>query len=217
MPSRQDSRAVALLESGIAEFQRGRVEQARLLCEQALQLAPQHPDVLHLLGVIALQNRDHAAAIALLARAAAIRPDIAAYQASLGHGYVGLKQLPEALAAFERAASLEPGNPEHELGVGNCLGLLGRAAEAEAVFRRGVERHPQFALGWFNLARALEDQQRYQEACDLYQRWLPLINYENRQCGLLACKALMKEGGVIGCDFDFLVGCRGAEVPRHSH
>ena len=27
-----------------------------------------------------------------------------------------------------------------------------------------------------------------------------LINYENRQCGLLACKALMKEGGVIACD-----------------
>jgi 2-keto-3-deoxy-L-arabinonate dehydratase len=37
-----------------------------------------------------------------------------------------------------------------------------------------------------------------------YERWLPLINYENRQCGLLACKALMKEGGVIAC-----------EVPRH--
>jgi len=30
-----------------------------------------------------------------------------------------------------------------------------------------------------------------------YQRWLPLINYENRQCGLAACKALMMEGGVI--------------------
>ena len=33
-----------------------------------------------------------------------------------------------------------------------------------------------------------------------YQRWLPLINYENRQCGLLAAKALMKEGGVIDCE-----------------
>ncbi len=33
-----------------------------------------------------------------------------------------------------------------------------------------------------------------------YARWLPLINYENRQCGLLACKALMLEGGVIACD-----------------
>jgi 2-keto-3-deoxy-L-arabinonate dehydratase len=30
-----------------------------------------------------------------------------------------------------------------------------------------------------------------------YERWLPLINYENRQCGLAACKALMKEGGII--------------------
>jgi 2-keto-3-deoxy-L-arabinonate dehydratase len=35
------------------------------------------------------------------------------------------------------------------------------------------------------------------EAIAAYQRWLPLINYENRQCGLTACKALMKEGGVI--------------------
>jgi 2-keto-3-deoxy-L-arabinonate dehydratase len=34
----------------------------------------------------------------------------------------------------------------------------------------------------------------------LYQRWLPLINHENRQTGLLAAKALMKEGGVIACD-----------------
>ncbi len=38
----------------------------------------------------------------------------------------------------------------------------------------------------------------------LYQRWLPLINHENRQAGFLAAKALMKEGGVIAC-----------EAPRH--
>ncbi|WP_250516084.1 dihydrodipicolinate synthase family protein [Caballeronia sp. INDeC2] len=38
------------------------------------------------------------------------------------------------------------------------------------------------------------------KAADLYQQWLPLINYENRQCGLAACKTLMKEGGVIRSD-----------------
>jgi 4-hydroxy-tetrahydrodipicolinate synthase/2-keto-3-deoxy-L-arabinonate dehydratase len=37
-------------------------------------------------------------------------------------------------------------------------------------------------------------------AVERYGRWLPLINVENRQGGLLACKALMKEGGVIACD-----------------
>ena len=38
---------------------------------------------------------------------------------------------------------------------------------------------------------------RREQAIEAYGRWLPLINYENRQCGLIACKALMKEGGVI--------------------
>jgi dihydrodipicolinate synthase/N-acetylneuraminate lyase len=42
------------------------------------------------------------------------------------------------------------------------------------------------------------------EAAALYQQWLPLINYENRQSGLLAAKSLMYEGGVIAC-----------EAPRH--
>lgn len=41
---------------------------------------------------------------------------------------------------------------------------------------------------------------RRADAVERYERWLPLINYENRQCGLLACKALMKEGGVITSD-----------------
>jgi dihydrodipicolinate synthase/N-acetylneuraminate lyase len=43
-----------------------------------------------------------------------------------------------------------------------------------------------------------------EEAIALYQQWLPLINYENRQGGILTAKALMKEGGVIAC-----------EAPRH--
>ena len=37
------------------------------------------------------------------------------------------------------------------------------------------------------------------EAFDCYQRWLPLINWENRQAGFLAAKALMEAGGVIRC------------------
>src|SRR5665647_3446635 len=45
---------------------------------------------------------------------------------------------------------------------------------------------------------------RRDEATAVYQQWLPLINYENRQGGILTAKALMKEGGVIAC-----------EAPRH--
>lgn len=41
---------------------------------------------------------------------------------------------------------------------------------------------------------------RRDEAVEQYAQWLPLINYENRQAGFLAAKALMLEGGVIACD-----------------
>lgn len=47
-------------------------------------------------------------------------------------------------------------------------------------------------------------------AAEHYQRWLPLINYENRQGGLASCKALMKEGGVIACD-----AVRHPQMPMH--
>ncbi|MBA4220309.1 MAG: dihydrodipicolinate synthase family protein [Methylobacterium sp.] len=38
------------------------------------------------------------------------------------------------------------------------------------------------------------------EAAALYARVLPIINYENRQCGLRSAKAVMKAGGVIKSD-----------------
>ena len=47
---------------------------------------------------------------------------------------------------------------------------------------------------------------RRDDAIGEYQRWLPLINCENRQGGLLSAKALMQEGGVIAC-----------EAPRHPY
>lgn len=37
-------------------------------------------------------------------------------------------------------------------------------------------------------------------AVSAYGRWLPLINFENRQGGILSAKALMRAGGVIACD-----------------
>ena len=41
---------------------------------------------------------------------------------------------------------------------------------------------------------------RRREAADLYGRLLPLINYENRQCGLRATKTVMVDGKVIKSD-----------------
>jgi 2-keto-3-deoxy-L-arabinonate dehydratase len=39
-----------------------------------------------------------------------------------------------------------------------------------------------------------------EKAVVAYTRWLPLINYENRQGGILSAKALMQAGGIIASD-----------------
>lgn len=41
---------------------------------------------------------------------------------------------------------------------------------------------------------------RREAAAAAYARWLPLINYENRQCGLATAKILMKAGGIVASD-----------------
>ena len=42
---------------------------------------------------------------------------------------------------------------------------------------------------------------KVEEAESKYNQILPLINYENRQCGFRAAKIIMKEGGVIKSDY----------------
>lgn len=41
---------------------------------------------------------------------------------------------------------------------------------------------------------------RREEAKQIYAKLLPLINFENRQCGWRSCKTVMMEGGVIASD-----------------
>ena len=57
--------------------------------------------------------------------------------------------------------------------------------------------------GYPDLIRPIVDGYRTglrEAAIEAYARALPLINYENRQCGLLAAKILMKAGDIIASD-----------------
>lgn len=49
------------------------------------------------------------------------------------------------------------------------------------------------------LGRVVRDfhQGRREEAVARWEHWLPLIHFENRQCGLRAAKVLLEEGGII--------------------
>src|ERR1700693_3259815 len=91
---------VELLREGIEQHRGGKLDRAAELYRQALNADPAEADALHLLGVIAHQCADHAAAIERIKQAIAINGRAAAYHSNLGVAYRSLKRTAEALAAF---------------------------------------------------------------------------------------------------------------------
>ena len=91
-----------LIERGLEHHRAGRLSEAQTLYEQALSLKPRHPDALHLLGLVALQNGDSTAATTLLERAIQAQPRNPAFHADLAQAHL----------ASKRAATLDPRNPQ---------------------------------------------------------------------------------------------------------
>ncbi|MGC1723707.1 MAG: tetratricopeptide repeat protein [Isosphaeraceae bacterium] len=75
------------LRAAIEHHRQGRLEQAARLYEAALAQAPDHPDTLHLLGLVTLQRGDPGRAAAFVSRAIAVRSTEAAYHATLAEAF----------------------------------------------------------------------------------------------------------------------------------
>ena len=91
-----------VLQTAIQHHQAGRLQEAEALYRQILQVEPNHPDALHLLGVIAHQAGKHEIALEYIARAIALNP-AAEYHNNIGEAYRALARLNEAGASFQQA------------------------------------------------------------------------------------------------------------------
>ncbi len=91
-----------LLHAAMAHHQAGRPQQAEPLYRQVLQRQPGHPEVLHLLGVIALGTRNFDAAVDLIRQAIEADPNQCFYHANLGVALLERGE-PEAAAAASPA------------------------------------------------------------------------------------------------------------------
>ena len=63
------------LEQAVRSHQAGDLEAAERLYQAVLAVQPNHPDVLHLLGLVALQSGRLEQAVPWIQRAIAVRPD----------------------------------------------------------------------------------------------------------------------------------------------
>jgi predicted O-linked N-acetylglucosamine transferase (SPINDLY family) len=135
-PPQKAAPAAALLNQAVAHHQAGRLDEAASMYRQVVQQAPGQFDATHLLGVIALQRGDLAAAEQLIAQALSVKPKDPAALNNLGTTLLRAKRLDDARVQFERAVKSQPGHVDAQSNLGNVLRQLGRVAESVAPLRR---------------------------------------------------------------------------------
>ena len=163
-----------LIERGLEHHRAGRLLESKTLYEQALAIQPEHPDALHLSGLVALQGGDAERAIDLIQRAIEVQPNNPGFHANLAQAFLAGRRIADALAAFRRAAALDPRAPQFAVGAASCLAMQGSLAQAERELRNLTQRYPGYALAWYNLGNAVQEQGRHEESLKYFRRAIEL-------------------------------------------
>src|SRR3954451_2581623 len=114
------------LSTALDYHQRGLLDQAARIYRDLLDRDPAHPDALHLLGAVGLQQGQAARAAELIGRAIAVKPGVAAFHSNLAEAYRALGQLELAVESGGTAIRLRPDFPEAANNLGLALLGLGR-------------------------------------------------------------------------------------------
>jgi predicted O-linked N-acetylglucosamine transferase (SPINDLY family) len=133
------------LAHGLQLHQAGRLPDAEAVYRQVLAADPANHQALGLLGALANQVGQHAAAVELISQAVRIEPTAASYHSNLGVAYQNLGQLQEAVECYRRALALQPDHVDALNNVAIALQALGRLPEALESFERSLKLRPNHA------------------------------------------------------------------------
>jgi tetratricopeptide (TPR) repeat protein len=97
-----------LLQRAVNLHQQGCFDEAENIYNQILSKNPDHSDVLHYIGVIALQRNDFNRTITFISNALRVNKMMPWAFLNLGTSYRGLKQFDKALKSYECALKIDP-------------------------------------------------------------------------------------------------------------
>ncbi|MGH8288857.1 MAG: tetratricopeptide repeat protein [Steroidobacteraceae bacterium] len=142
----------------------GRLDEARALCREVLQLRPRQLEALNLLGIIAAQTGDPQRAAALFGEALRLDPRSIAALINQGNALRALRQPAAALASFDQAIEIEPRHAPSHHHRGNALFELKQYEAAVASHGEAIALERDYAAAYFERARALIELMRYPAA-----------------------------------------------------
>lgn len=163
-----------LLDQGKQHHQAGRLSEAERSYHLALEMAPGHPEALHLLGLLAYRVNHFDQAIDLITQAIEEAPANPLYWFNLGVVTQRAGNKNEAVRAYERALALNPKYVEALINLGNVFKDLNRLDEAVEIYQKAIALNPHHADTHNNLGVALKEQSKIAAAISSYRDALRL-------------------------------------------
>ena len=146
-----------LFSQALKLHEAGRLDEAEQVYRQILETAPQNPDVINLLGLIAQSKGLHEEAAALFTQALKISPDFAPYYFNLGLSFLNLKHLHQAEDMFLQALQRKPDFKEALLELGHLAQLRNDFSLARQYFTQAVAIDTDYVEAKVELAQLSSD------------------------------------------------------------
>jgi protein O-GlcNAc transferase len=156
----------------IQHHQAGNLDTAGNIYRQILQLQPGNPTALHLLGVIAYQQKKFDTAITLIGRALEQKPDFVDAHSNLGNVFREMGRLNEAETSYRKALAINGGFAMAHYNLGNILMTKRKFDEAAASFNRAITSSPNLAEAHINLGISYKELGRLDDAEGCYRKAL---------------------------------------------
>ena len=135
-PSQQQNGATGrALKNAQRHHAAGDLPKAESIYRQILQTENNHPDALHLLGLIAYQIGKNDVALNLITKALKSKPVFAKAHSNLGNVLKKMGQLERAVHHYHEAIAIEPDFAEAHSNLGLTLCELGQPEEAIDICR----------------------------------------------------------------------------------
>jgi len=175
-PSRAPKETSAAIQEAfrqaVALHQQGRFAEAELIYQDILRQEPAFFEVLHLLGVVALQTRRTQESVELITKAIAaiaLAANYAEAHNNRGNALYNLALPEQALASYEKAVALKPNYAEAHNNCGNASSYLKQCDGAIASYDKAIALNPDYAEAHFNKSLLLLLMGRFEQGWQLYE------------------------------------------------
>lgn len=183
-----------LFQQALGFHEQGRLNEAENIYRQILETAPNNPDILNLLGLIAQQKGLHAQAVDYFYQAIRLAPGHAPFHFNLALSLENDNKPAEALQSYQDALRLNPELKEAYDNMGDIFSSLNQTDKAEEMYNQALRIDPDYLLPQAKMAYLRKDiskleqsaRQHPQEAVFPYYLSL-LYRQQNKNREALAC------------------------------